>query len=52
MYDPADQKSYERLTSGKCGNLRILAAYGDKTPHCKTYFYCNKFEEKEKENGC
>lgn len=51
QYDPADQQSFKDCTSGKCSNLRILAAYGEKTPHCRTYFYCNKFEEKEKEDG-
>jgi hypothetical protein len=50
-YDPGDQKSWRPFVSGRCGNLRVLAAYGDKTPHCRTYFTCNKFEEKEKENG-
>jgi len=50
-YDPSNQKTYDRLTSGRCGQLRVLAAYGEKTPNCKTYYYCNFFERKEKEDG-
>lgn len=53
-YDPAIQKTYAECTAGKCSHIRILAAYGERTAHVKTYFYCNMFvfnEEKEKENG-
>lgn len=35
---------------GKCGNLRIMAAHG-KAPQMRGHYYCNFYEEKEKENG-
>ena len=49
VYDPADQESYQEITTGRCGNLRVLAAYGEKTPHARSYFYCNKYKAKEME---
>lgn len=38
-------------SAGRCGNLRVLAAYGEETPHARSYFYCNKYKAKEKEDG-
>ncbi len=37
--------------AGKCMHLRIWAAYGrDQAPWTYSYYYCNFYEEKEKEN--
>lgn len=49
-YDPAKSDSWYQVVSGKCGNLRIMAAY-KKVPTTSSYYYCNFYEEKEKDDG-
>lgn len=48
--DPTHKKYYGKVTDGKCGNLRIMAAYKN-APQMRSYYSCNFYEEKEKENG-
>jgi hypothetical protein len=50
MYDPADQASYERITSGFCGQLRIAAMFNGPPP-IKSYYYCNYYKEMENGKG-
>lgn len=49
-YDPADQKTYEAISTGQCSNLRIMAAY-EKPPTMRSYYCCSYWKAKEKENG-
>ena len=45
-YDPADQRTYEKLIDGRCQNLRIWAAYGEPVS-MRSYYSCNFYKEKE-----
>jgi hypothetical protein len=49
-YDPASQRSYDLLTKGRCGQLRIAAMFGGPPP-VNSYYYCNYYERKEKDHG-
>jgi hypothetical protein len=45
-------QKYLEATVGHCQNLRIWAASGEeKPPNIRSYYYCNFFERKEKEDG-
>lgn len=48
-YDPAIQETWYQVVNGKCGNLRIMAAY-KKVPKMQSFYYCSFYEEKEKES--
>lgn len=50
QYDPEDQRSYDLVCSGICGQLRIAAMFGGPPP-VYSYYYCNYYERKEKDHG-